>query len=90
MPGSDLDLRLDWRDGEAVRLTTRERNLLRILAASAGRTMSRQDLAPPGTEDSARSVDVLVNRLRGKIEDDPSMPVHLQTVRGIGYTLHVN
>ena len=78
------------RDGEAVRLTTRERDLLRKLAASAGRTVSRHNLAPPGTEDSARSVDVLVNRLRGKIEDDPSLPVHLQTVRGIGYTLHVN
>ncbi len=78
------------RDGEAVRLTTRERDLLRKLATSAGRTVSRQDLAPPGTEDSARSVDVLVNRLRSKIEDDPSLPVYLQTVRGVGYTLHVN
>ncbi|MGI9463060.1 MAG: response regulator [Aestuariivirgaceae bacterium] len=78
------------RDGELVRLTTRERDLLRMLASRAGSTVPRQDLAPPGSEDSARSVDVLVNRLRGKIEDNPALPVHLQTVRGAGYVLHVD
>ncbi len=78
------------RDGNPVRLTTRERDLLRMLASRAGDTVPRQELAPPGTEDSARSVDVLVNRLRGKIEEDPALPVHLQTVRGAGYTLYVD
>ena len=78
------------RDGQPVRLTTRERDLLRLLAQRAGQTVARRDLSQPGTEDSARSVDVLVNRLRGKIEDNPSQPIHLQTVRGTGYVLHID
>ena len=78
------------RDAEPVRLTTRERDLLRILAKRAGQTVPRHDLARPGAEESARSVDVLVNRLRGKIEENPSHPVYLQTVRGEGYILHVD
>ncbi len=78
------------RAGQTVRLTTRERDLLRTLAQRAGQPVSRHDLAPPGAEDSARSVDVLVNRLRGKIEDNPSQPAYLQTVRGAGYILHID
>jgi two-component system phosphate regulon response regulator OmpR len=78
------------RNEQPVRLTTRERDLLRMLAQHAGRPVARNHLAPPGSEDNDRSVDVLVNRLRGKIEDDPSQPAHLQTVRGAGYVLHVD
>lgn len=78
------------RDGVPVRLTTRERDMLRLLVKRAGQPLSRQDLAPPGQEDSARGVDVQINRLRQKIEDDPANPVFLQTVRGAGYALHVD
>ena len=78
------------RNGEAIRLTTRERDLLRMLAGRAGQTVSRLDLALPGTEENPRSVDVHINRLRGKIEENPAVPVYLQTVRGMGYTLHVD
>ena len=78
------------RGGEVVRLTTRERGMLRMLAQRAGQVITRLDLALPGTEDSPRSVDVHINRLRGKIEENPALPVFLQTVRGAGYTLHVD
>jgi two-component system phosphate regulon response regulator OmpR len=78
------------RDGEVVRLTTRERDLLRLLAKRAGEPVSRAELAQPGGEDSLRSVDVQINRLRQKIEADPANPVYLQTVRGAGYALHVD
>lgn len=78
------------RDGEPVRLTTRERDLLRQLVERAGQTVNRLDLAQPGAEGTARSVDVQINRLRQKIETDPANPVYLQTVRGIGYTLHLD
>jgi two-component system phosphate regulon response regulator OmpR len=37
-----------------------------------------------------RTIDVQINRLRRKIEDDPANPVYLQTVRGIGYRLSVD
>ena len=43
-----------------------------------------------GNFENARNVDVLINRLRRKIEDDPAVPVYLQTVRGAGYTLHID
>lgn len=76
------------RDGETVRLTERERDLLRQFAQQPGTAISRYDLARTGANGSERAVDVQINRLRRKIEADPSNPVFLQTVRGKGYILH--
>lgn len=76
------------RAGDLVRLTTRERDMLRLLAARAGQTVPRTDLAAEGADETARSVDVQINRLRQKIEADPANPVYLQTVRGAGYVLY--
>ncbi|HEX7775002.1 MAG TPA: response regulator [Parvibaculum sp.] len=73
------------RDGEIVRLTTREVQLMRIFATHPGRTLSRLDLCDD--EAAERSIDVQINRLRRKIEIDPRNPVYLQTVRGEGYVL---
>jgi two-component system phosphate regulon response regulator OmpR len=75
------------KGAEPVRLTSREREFLRTLAANAGSPVPRGELAPEASEEGARSVDVQINRLRQKIEDDPSNPVYLQTVRGTGYVL---
>lgn len=75
-------------DGGSVRLTTRERELLRIFALRAGEPIAREELAGPNGADNARTVDVQINRLRRKIEKDPSMPAYLQTVRGMGYILY--
>jgi two-component system phosphate regulon response regulator OmpR len=78
------------RNGELIKLTTRERELLRLLIQNAGQPITRAELSPDGAEDNARTVDVQINRLRQKIEEDPSNPVYLQTVRGAGYTVHVD
>lgn len=78
------------RDGQVVRLTTRERDLLRFFAERAGKTVTRSDLVPPGSEENARTIDVQINRLRRKIEIDPSNPVYLQTLRGKGYILYTD
>ena len=75
------------RDGELVRLTGREREILRLLAARPGEPVSREELTPPGSGESTRAVDVQINRLRRKIEKDPSNPVLLRTIRGEGYVL---
>ena len=72
---------------EPVRITDREREMLQILAAAAGATVSREDLSEPGGAGNERTVDVQVNRLRRKIEADPANPAYLQTVRGLGYRL---
>lgn len=78
------------RHGELVKLTTRERDLLRLFIQNAGRAITRAELSPDGAEENARTVDVQINRLRQKIEEDPSNPVYLQTVRGAGYTLYID
>ncbi len=74
-------------EGELVRLTGREREILRLLAARPGEPVSREELTPPGSGESTRAVDVQINRLRRKIEKDPSNPVLLRTIRGAGYVL---
>ncbi len=80
--------RLELKKGEeVVRLTDREKEMLRVLAVKPGETVPRYDLAAPGGDINERTVDVQVNRLRRKIEIDPANPLHLQTVRGIGYRL---
>ena len=76
------------RGEDFIRLTERERKLLSIFAIKSGRTVSRTDLADAGIALSERAVDVQVNRLRRKIEADPSNPLILQTVRGVGYRLY--
>lgn len=76
--------------GEVTRITDREREMLRLLAATPGATVSRDALAGPGAGGNERTIDVQVNRLRRKIEPDPSNPLYLQTVRGVGYRLLVD
>jgi two-component system phosphate regulon response regulator OmpR len=73
-----------------VRLTDRERDMLRMLAKMPGETVSRLELAGNGGAVSERAVDVLVNRLRRKIERKPANPLFVQTVRGVGYRLVVS
>ncbi|RYG32957.1 MAG: response regulator transcription factor [Burkholderiales bacterium] len=75
------------KDGRLVRLTESESQLLGILAGRAGAAVSRHELAMLTAAGVERSVDVQVTRLRRKIERDPREPVHLQTVRGVGYRL---
>lgn len=72
---------------ERIRLTDAELQLLTVLAARAGEPVSREDLAELTSAGMERSVDVQVTRLRRKIEPNPKEPVHIQTVRGIGYRL---
>ena len=77
----------ELRQGEeAIRLTDRERDMLRILALARGETVPRNALTGDGSVNE-RAVDVQINRLRRKIERDPANPLFLQAVRGIGYRL---
>ncbi len=81
----------ELKDGSRpVRLTEAECQLLTILAATPGEPVSREDLAAKTSAGLERSVDVQVTRLRRKIEPNPREPVHLQTVRGVGYRLMVD
>jgi DNA-binding response OmpR family regulator len=84
---------VDWggTDGEPIALTTSEFALLHALAQRAGRVLGREQLLQllHGSADEAfdRSIDVVVSRLRHKLEDDPRNPQLLKTIRGAGYML---
>jgi two-component system phosphate regulon response regulator OmpR len=75
------------RKGKPIRLTGSEAALLRLFAANAGRPFSRLDLCARLGVALERSIDVQVTRLRRKIEEDPKLPLYIQTVRGVGYVL---
>jgi two-component system, OmpR family, phosphate regulon response regulator OmpR len=75
------------RKGKPVRLTSSEAALLKLFAANAGRPFSRVDLCSRLGVALERSIDVQVTRLRRKIEEDPKLPLYIQTVRGVGYVL---
>ena len=75
------------RGGKHVKLTSSEAQMLKLFAANAGRPFSRAALCTQLKIQLERSVDVQVTRLRRKIEEDPKLPLYIQTVRGIGYVL---
>lgn len=76
------------RGDEVIKLTERERDLLRQFALRRDMPISRHELVNEDTSANDRVIDVQINRLRRKIESDPSNPVYLQTVRGKGYILY--
>jgi two-component system phosphate regulon response regulator OmpR len=75
------------RAGKPVKLTGAEAALLQLFATNAGRPFSRTELCKRLNVALERSIDVQVTRLRRKIEEDPKLPLYLQTVRGVGYML---
>lgn len=79
------------RNGELIHLRPKEFQLLAMLAAHPGRAYSRRQLLDrvlgPGHGGDPRTVDVHVRWLRAKIEPAPATPVHIVTVRGVGYRL---
>jgi DNA-binding response OmpR family regulator len=91
------ELRLDpasrraFRGEAELKLTVKEFDLLAVLLRNRGAVLSRDFLIShvwgSDFEGDSRTVDVHVRWLREKIEDDPSKPAHLQTVRGVGYRI---
>lgn len=75
------------RGGEPVKLTAGELALLRVFAAAPGRAFTRAELMAETNATLERSIDVQMTRLRRKLEEDPRLPLYLQTLRGVGYAL---
>ena len=77
------------RDGKELELTQREYELIKYLAESPGKVMSREELMAAVWQydyfGDLRAVDVAVRRLREKLEDNPSEPQYVMTKRGAGY-----
>jgi two-component system response regulator RegX3 len=91
--GVELDLASHEvrRDGRVIHVRPKEFSLLALMASHPGRVYTRRQLLErvwgPDAASDPRTVDVHVRWLRSKIEPDPEHPVHLVTVRGIGYRL---
>lgn len=85
----ELDRSSLYCQGELVRLTTTESELLKIFCENQSVTLSRDELTfhLRGNEHNPydRSIDVHINRLRNKLEDDPASPRYLLTTWGKGY-----
>jgi two-component system response regulator RegX3 len=89
------DVRLDperhevFVRGAAVSLPLKEFELLEILLANAGRVLTRETLIDrvwgPHYVGDTKTLDVHVKRLRSKVEDNPSSPQRITTIRGLGY-----
>jgi two-component system response regulator RegX3 len=89
------DVRLDagrhevFVRGEPVPLPLKEFELLELLLANAGRVLTRDVLIDriwgPNYFGDTKTLDVHVKRLRAKVEDDPSHPTRVVTIRGVGY-----
>ncbi len=91
----DLEVRAGRREahfhGELLNLTSSEFDLLEYLASRAGEIVSRselyEELRGVKYDGLDRSIDLRVSRLRGKIEEHPSSPKLIKSVRGVGYLL---
>jgi two-component system, OmpR family, response regulator RegX3 len=89
------DVRLDaarhevFVRGDPVALPLKEFELLELLLANAGRVLTRDVLIDriwgPNYFGDTKTLDVHVKRLRAKVEEDPSNPTHVVTIRGVGY-----
>ena len=75
------------KDGEFIALTPVEAELMRLFISKIGNEVSREELARLTKTQNERTIDVQVNRLRKKIEEDCKQPRYLQTIRGKGYLL---
>ena len=77
------------RDGEAVKLTPREYELLSLLAQNAGRVVTHGQILTavwgPAHANDVQYLRVFCGRLRAKIERDPAEPVLIKTETGVGY-----
>jgi two-component system response regulator RegX3 len=87
----DVAARQVWRAGRLIELRQREFDLLHIFMVHAGQAMTRHALLDqvwgPEWVGDPRTLDVHIRWLREKVEDDPSTPRYIQTVRGYGYRL---
>ena len=89
----DLGARLVYRDGDEVRLTRTEYDLLRTLAINAGKVLTHRQLLQavwgPEYGEETEYLRTFVKQLRRKLEDDPSRPKRILTEPGVGYRLIV-
>ena len=85
----DLNKLLIIRDQKEFKINNTEKTILEKMINSPGKTFSREDIGKFINLDKERSIDVIITRLRKKIEIDQKSPKFLQTIRGAGYVLWI-
>ena len=85
----DLNKLLIIRDQIEFKINNTEKTILEKMINSPGKTFSREDIGKLINLDKERSIDVIITRLRKKIEIDQKSPKFLQTIRGAGYVLWI-
>ena len=85
----DLNKLLIIRDQKEFKINNTEKTILEKMINNPGKTFSREDIGKLINLDKERSIDVIITRLRKKIEIDQKSPKFLQTIRGAGYVLWI-
>ena len=85
----DLNKLLIFKSDKEFKINTTEKTILEKMINNPGKTFSREDIGILTELDKERSIDVIITRLRKKIEIDPKNPKFLQTIRGAGYVLWI-
>ena len=85
----DLDKLYIIKDKEEYKINNAEQIILQRMINAPGIILSRDEISNLINVDKERSIDVIITRLRKKIENDPKNPKYLQTVRGEGYVLWI-
>ena len=85
----DLSKHLIFKGKKEYKINNTEKTILEFMINSPGKSFSRDEIGKIINLDKERSIDVIITRLRKKIEKDPKNPKFLQTLRGEGYVLWV-
>tara|TARA_B100000214_G_scaffold162133_1_gene116277 strand:- start:3089 stop:3766 length:678 start_codon:yes stop_codon:yes gene_type:complete len=85
----DLNKLLITKNKSDLKINATEKMILEKMINNPGKTFSREDIGKLIDLDKERSIDVIITRLRKKIEIDPKNPKFLQTIRGVGYVLWI-
>jgi len=85
----DLNKLLIFKNNKEYKINSTEKTILEKMINNPGKTFSREDIGQLINLDKERSIDVIITRLRKKIEIDPKNPKFLQTIRGAGYVLWI-
>jgi two-component system phosphate regulon response regulator OmpR len=85
----DLNKLLVIKNDNEFKINNTEKIILEKMINNPGKTFSREDIGKLIDLNKERSIDVIITRLRKKIETDPKNPKYLQTLRGVGYVLWI-
>jgi len=77
------------KNNETIKINPREKKILEKMLGSPGRIFSREEIGKIIKISKERTIDVMITRLRQKIEPQPKNPKYLQTIRGSGYVLWI-